>query len=361
MCLETTLSRLGWESFFEQAFAPQRAAGFTPARVAEEHRDRYLVHSADAECTAEITGKLRYTAASRADLPVVGDWVALQPSDHTHGFIHAVLPRRSLLRRKAAGVLTEPQLLAANVDVLLLVTDADKDFNVRRLERYLTLAREGDARPVIVLNKADLNPAVGDLVRETTAAFADVPVLPVSAKEGEGVDDLYTWIGEGTTAALLGSSGVGKSTIINRLLGEERLKTSGIRTGDGRGRHTTTSRQLLLLPRGGVVIDTPGMREVQLWADEESLDAAFGDVEELSMNCRFADCRHEQEPGCAIRAALEDGSLDRHRFEGYRKLRREVRFLERQQSVRARLEEQARWKRLSRVGRENAERKLGWR
>jgi ribosome biogenesis GTPase / thiamine phosphate phosphatase len=359
MSLETILSRLGWESSLERAFAPQRAAGFTPARVAEEHRDRYLVRSADGERTGEITGKLRYTAASRSDLPVVGDWVAMQPSDDSHGFIHAVLPRRSVLRRKAAGELTEPQLLAANVDVLLLVTDADQDFNLRRLERYLTLAREGGVRPVIVLNKADLNATVGDLVRETTTAFAGVPVLPVSAKEGTGVADLYTWIDEGKTAALFGSSGVGKSTLINRLLGEERLKTHEIREGDGRGRHTTTSRQLLLLPRGGVVIDTPGMREVQLWADEESLDAAFGDVEELAMNCRFADCRHEQEPGCAIRAAAEDGSLDRRRLDGYRKLRREVKFLERQQSVRARLEEQARWKRISRMGRENAERKRG--
>jgi ribosome biogenesis GTPase / thiamine phosphate phosphatase len=359
MDLETNLLRLGWQPSLEQAFRPQHDAGLVPARVAEEHRDRYLLFLADGERDAEITGRLRFTAASRFDLPAVGDWVAAQPSGDTQSFIHAVLPRRSLLLRKVAGELTEPQVLAANVDVLLLVTDADRDFNLRRLERYLTLARESGVQPVIVLNKADLNAAIADLVCETTAAVPGVPVLPISAKEGAGIDALAPWIGEGTTAALIGSSGVGKSTLINRLIGAERLKTFGVREGDGRGRHTTTSRQLILLPHGGIVIDTPGMREVQLWADEESLEAAFGDIEKRSLECRFADCQHEREPGCAIRSALEDGSLDRGRFESYRKLRREVRFLERRQSVRARLEEQARWKSLTRMGRENAKRKYG--
>ncbi len=360
MGLESGLIRLGWQPAFAEAFAPHRTAGLVPARVAEEHRDRYLVQTETGELRAEITGRLRYTASTRLDLPAVGDWVALQLAGDAQGYIHAVLPRRTLLLRKAAGVLTEAQALAANVDVLFLVTDADRDFNLRRVERYLTLARESGARPVIVLNKADLSDRVPDLLSAVAGASAATPSLAISAKDGAGVERLHEWIGSGATAAFVGSSGVGKSTIINRLLGEERLKTSAIREHDGRGRHTTVSRQLLVLPRGGVVIDTPGMRELQLWADEESLEAAFGDVEERVARCRFSDCRHEREPGCAVREALEEGTLDRNHFESYRKLRREVRFLERKQDIRARLEEQARWKRVTRIGRENAQRKQGF-
>lgn len=353
------LNRLGWHASFADAFLPYRAAGFIPARVAEEHRERYLVYCAEGELGAEVIGRLRYTASSRLDFPAVGDWVALQSNGGALAVIHAVVPRRSLFLRKAAGDLTKAQIVAANVDTLFVVTDAGRDFNPRRLERYLTLARESGVRPVILLNKADLNSNVADLVHEAGTVAGGVPVLPVSAIEGCGIDPLHAHIGDGATAAFIGSSGVGKSTIINRLLGEERLKTSHIREDDGRGRHTTTSRQLLLLPRGGIVIDTPGMREVQLWADEESLGSVFPDIEETAAGCRFADCRHEGEPGCAVRSALDDGLIPPDRFESYLKLRREVRFLERKQSVRARLEEQARWKRLHRAGRENMRRKYG--
>jgi ribosome biogenesis GTPase len=359
MGTEFGLHRLGWQAWFEEGFRPHREAGFVPARVAEEHRDRYEVFCSDGEHTAEVAGRLRYTASSRLDLPAVGDWVALQANGDSTAVIHGVLPRRTLLLRKAAGILTEAQIVAANLDTLFVVTDVDKDLNPRRLERYLTLARESKVRPVILLNKADLNAGAAELVREVEAVAGGAPVLAMSAIDGSGVEALAEYLGEGSTSAFIGSSGVGKSTIINRLLGEERLKTSRIREDDGRGRHTTSWRELLLLPEGGVVIDTPGMREVQLWADEESLDASFHDIEEIAAGCRFADCKHQSEPDCAVRRALEEGTLQPKRHESYLKLRRELHYLEMKQDVRVRLEHQALWRRRSRAAAEQMRMKYG--
>jgi ribosome biogenesis GTPase len=359
MSIEFDLHRLGWQAFFEQQFQPHRDAGLIPARVAEEHRERYAILCEEGERGAEVTGRLRYTAASRTDFPAVGDWVALQWNGDSTAVIHAVLPRRTLLMRKTAGTLTEAQAIAANLDTLFIVTDVDRDYNPRRLERYLTLARDCGVRPAIVLNKSDLNRRAADLARELAVVAGGVPVLSLSALDGNGVDALAAQIGEAATVALIGSSGVGKTTIINRLLGENQLRTSRIRESDGRGRHTTSWRQLLLLPTGGIVIDTPGMREVQLWADEESLDATFHDIEEIAAECRFADCGHKSEPDCAVRRALETGEITEERFESYLKLRRELRFLERKQDIRLRLEEQARWKRISRSAQEILRMKYG--
>lgn len=350
---------LGWQPAFAISFKPYRASGFLPARVAEEHRERYVVFSEQGELRAEITGRLRFTADSRLDFPAVGDWVAIEPVGNSSAVIQVVLPRATVFTRKVAGRTTEPQVLAANVDTTWIVTDTGHDFNLRRIERYLALVLESGAPPVIVLNKSDLNDRIPALVGEIRSIAGDVPVHPVSAATGSGMEALLPYLGSGKTVALLGSSGVGKSSIVNRLLEEERLEIGRIRESDGRGRHTTSRRQLLLIPGGGAVIDTPGMRELGLWTEESAVGAEFDDIEALARGCRFADCRHAGEPGCAVEQALEDGAISRGRFENYLKLRREARFLERKQDVRATLDEKAKWKRIHKAAREHARRKYG--
>jgi ribosome biogenesis GTPase len=279
----------------------------------------------------------------------VGDWVAIaaRPEEGA-ATIHAVLPRKSRFSRKAVGGRTEEQMLAANVDTVLLVSGLDDDFNVRRIERYLTLAWEGGANPVIVLNKADLCEDIeGCLIKTESVAFG-VPVLVVSAVDRQGLEDLRRHVGPGITSAFLGSSGVGKSSLINALLGEERQLVQAVRDDDSRGRHTTTRRELILVPDAGVVIDSPGLRELQLWIDEDSLKRSFEDVEEFVTQCRFGDCRHQSEPGCAVRAAIEDGTLDAARYRSYQKLQRELRHVARKQDQKARLLEKEKWKKISR-------------
>jgi ribosome biogenesis GTPase len=315
------LSNLGWSSFFEaQLTADDRA--LTPARVIWEGRGEYLLSSATEEWRAQLTGRLRYQTASRAELPTVGDWVLASGQR-----IHKLLARRSAFSRKSAGRASDQQVVAANVDTVLLVTSLNRDFNIRRLERYLALAWESGATPVIVLNKADIC-ADADFHQYTWAASATgVRAVVSSVVSGAGMPELSEIVRTGGTTALLGSSGVGKSSIINALLGESRQSVREIRSSDQRGRHSTTSRQLIQLPGGGVVVDTPGMRELTLWDAEDGLEHAFAEIEELAQNCRFRDCAHRGEPDCAVTAAVEAGTLDAARLESYRRLLREERFL----------------------------------
>lgn len=353
------LTALGWDETRAEQFEPQAAAGLIPGRVAVQHRGAYDVLTELGELRCDVAGRLYDESASPADLPAVGDWVAVaaRPGEAS-GTVQAVLPRRTKFSRKTAWQAAEEQVLAANVDVVLIVTSLNEDLNLRRLERYLTLAWESGARPVFVLTKADLAEDVEAAVQEVEAIAFGVPVVAISSVTGAGLDALRSQLGAGVTAALLGSSGVGKSTLVNTFAGEDLLATREIRD-DGRGRHTTTRRELIQLPDGSLVIDTPGMREIQLWVADEGLEEAFEDVTELFARCRFSDCSHDSEPGCAVKEAIADGRLSAERWESYLKLQRELAHLERRLDKRAAAEERKRWKALSVFARNAARAKGG--
>jgi ribosome biogenesis GTPase / thiamine phosphate phosphatase len=348
------IASLGWGAALADTFQEHADAGLRPGRVAIQHRGAYVLLTEEGEVWAGVRGRLRHAAESTADLPAVGDWVAYDhPAGAERAAVHAILPRRSAFRRKQAGFETAEQVVAANVDVLFLVTSLNQDLNVRRIERYMTLAWESGADPVVVLTKADLCPDIEPAVALVESVTFGVPVHVTSAMTGEGYDALRAHLEGGRTGAAVGSSGVGKSTLINRLCGEERLATRDIRD-DGRGRHTTTHRELIVLPGTGCVIDTPGMRELQLWDSAEGLERAFEDVDVLIAECRFSDCGHDTEPGCAVRAAMADGRLDAERLESYRKLQRELRYLEIRHDARARSEERKRWRAINKEARARA-------
>jgi len=334
------LEDFGWNSFFAEHFPPHAQSGLCAGRVIIEHRGGYRVAATCGELHAELSGKLRHEVRESGDLPVVGDWVAvaLVPQEE-RAIIKAILPRRTAFSRKAAGRTTDEQILASNIDLVFIVSSLEGDFNPRRLERYLTLAWESGAEPVVVLNKADLCRDVDAKKALTESVAIGVPIHTVSALTGRGMETLKPCLICRKTAAFLGSSGVGKSTLINALSGEELLDVQEVREKDQKGRHTTTHRQLLRLPGGGLVIDTPGIRELHLWEGEVGVDSAFPEIEELSLQCRFSDCNHQTEPGCAVRGAVEKGMIATSRLESYRKLHRELRRLDLQQNDRVKAED----------------------
>jgi ribosome biogenesis GTPase len=350
------LSRLGWGPELEQEFEQYAATGLVPGRVAVQHRGAYDVYTDQGEVRAGLPGRLLHDAGDTADLPAVGDWVALDPPAAGQSTIRAVLPRRTAFVRTMASDqhrLSEQQVVAANVDVVFLVSALADDYNLRRLERYLVLAWESGAEPVVVLTKSDLCDDVDGAVTEVESIAIGVPVHAVSNVTGEGVDELRPYFTGNRTVAALGSSGVGKSTLINSLSGHEVMATGALRR-DGRGRHTTTRRELLPVPGGGFFLDTPGMRELQLAEGTGGIEEAFDDVIELFDRCRFSDCAHETEPGCAVQEALGDGRLESQRWKSYCKLQRELAALELKLDARAKSEARKKWRRFSKAQRKDA-------
>jgi len=322
-----TLDSLGWDAGRLEEFAPFHAKGLVPGRVSLEHNHVYRVLTDADEVLAEAAGRIKYLATGRKELPAVGDWVALRLGGAgERARIAAILGRRTWFSRKAAGRETEEQVLAANVDVVLVVFGLDKPVNARAIERYLAVARQSGARPVVVLNKCEL--AADTAVGEATLAAGDAPVHAVSVKAAPGVESLEVYLAPGRTLALLGPSGVGKSSIVNRLIGDEVLPTGEVRSWDQRGRHTSVHRQLVVRPGGGTIVDTPGMRELQFWDTDEDLAGTFGEVVSLAGECRFRDCQHDSEPGCAVKTAVAAGRIDGDRYESFLKLRREQAAIE---------------------------------
>lgn len=346
------LEQLGWNSFFSESFnnSPFNSPEFTVGRVAVEHANRYDVLFSGGECSAELSGKLRFNAEfDLAELPSVGDWVVMQLFDNDEkSIIHYVLPRKSKFSRKVPGKKVDEQIVSANIDIVFIVMGADGNLNVRRAERYLTTAQNSGAKPIIILNKSDLSDDKNLQIEKLKSVSGDVPVIAMSAISDESMSSLSEFIKPGLTSVFLGSSGVGKSSIINRLTETAPLAVGKISDHNSKGKHTTTRRQLIILENGGIVIDTPGMRELQLWEDDDGLDSVFSDIVRLEHSCRFSDCQHGNEPGCAVRSALEQNLLDEKRYQSYLKLKKEIAYLERKNDKGAAAAERDKWKKIHR-------------
>ena len=353
------LEDLGWNDYFKTQFENfENTNELVPARITQEHKGLYMIINSEGEYLAEISGKMRYTARGYADFPAVGDWILAKifPQENK-GIIHAVLKRKTRFSRKAvlSGGMpdsqgkTEEQVIASNINTVFIVNSMDSDFSLRRIERYMTSVYDSNMNPVIVLNKSDIVSDIDSYINQAESIAFGVPVIPVSGLTGDGIDNLRKFIHPGETIVFLGSSGVGKSTIINCLTGTDSQKVNEVREADRKGRHTTTTRELIMLPDGGILIDTPGMREFQPWKGEKDTGSAFEDIESFAQNCRFKDCSHESEPGCAVKEALSNGHLDPGRFKNYMQMKREARYLETRVEKRAELAEKKKWKEIAKL------------
>lgn len=336
--MRPSLANLGWDDEWERAYAHWHGrSDQCPGRVAVAFNQIYRVITEDGEVDAVSAGRLRHRADNQAALPAVGDWVVVRRRlSQDQPVITDVLRRRSSFSRRGAGLLTAEQVVAANVDTLFVVMGLDRDFSLRRLERYLLMAREGGVGPVIVLTKPDLTDELADQVESVRTLAEGVPVVVVQPTTGDGVDQVRAWLTRGRTGALVGSSGVGKTTLINQLTGGGQRATQDVRASDSRGRHTTSHRELVVIPAGGLLIDTPGMRELQIWAEDDAVRGSFDDIERLAQGCHFTDCRHRNEPRCAVKQAVDAGDLDADRLSSYVALRDELDALAQQKDERSR-------------------------
>jgi ribosome biogenesis GTPase len=342
------LEIIGWNDFFEAQAAQYAHQNLLPGRVTMQHKDRYVLFTEQGEMSAKVSGKFRYEISGLHDFPAVGDWVAfdIDPGDES-AVIHHVLERRTKFSRKVAGNRPDEQVLAANIDIVFLVMGLDGNYNVRRLERLLTDASECGAQEVIILNKSDVCQHLEEYTREVISIAHGLTVIVMNTLNKENVAPLNSLLPPGTTGVLLGSSGVGKTTIINQLMGKDELPVQQVRTSDSHGRHTTTHRELFILPTGGIIIDTPGLRELQLYNVDEGLSENFDDIEELAATCRFRDCKHDAEPGCAVKKALDDGVLESGRYKNFQKLRLEIMFQTTKYDANPRLQKKEREKKIA--------------
>jgi ribosome biogenesis GTPase len=359
--LAPALVALGWDAGWARAFAPFAVEGHRPARVVAVHRETSVVRDAEGDQSATVSGSFRFEALAVSDFPTVGDWIAIDDG----GVIAAILPRRSVFKRMAAdgsrrvAGLDDEQVMASNIDTALLVAGLDNDFNLRRIERYLAIAWSSGITPVVVLNKSDLADDVDGRLVAVEAIAPGVSTIAVSAWTGAGLDALRAHLKPGLTAAILGSSGVGKSTLVNAMLGEDRQKTAEVRGSDSRGRHATSHRELFELPGGGLLVDTPGIRALEVLGADEGVQTAFDDVADLAATCRFSNCGHDGEPGCAVRSAIEEGRMSQERLASHRKLERELARTVRQADPRARAEHRRTWRIIQKSVSEDMDRKYG--
>ena len=344
------LDRLGWSDWFEERFSPYRSEALEPGRVTADYGVAFTVSTATTDRVGRVTGKVRHDGTGPNDRPVVGDWVAIEAGPGDSASIRAILERKSAFSRKVAGETTQEQVMAANIDRVFVVSALSDDLNQAKLERYLTIGWESGALPVVLLTKADLSPDLAEVRERVEAIAPGATILVTSSISGEGLDTVRKELGPGITAVLVGPSGAGKSTLINQLTGREDLATGGLRS-DGKGRHTTTRRQLIAIDSGGMIIDTPGIRELQVWHGEEGLEQTFDDIAQLALRCRFNNCEHESEPGCAVQTAILAGTLPAERLASYRKLGREIRAMRRREDKRLQIEDKNRWKAITKANR----------
>ncbi len=319
------LEILGWDGYFNSKFEEYSKFGFEPARIIVEHKERYKIFTQYGEMPAEVTGKFMHLSETSSEYPKTGDWVAVSVfKDENKAIIHHVVERKTKFSRKQAGELTEEQVIAANIDSIFIVQGLDDNYNPARLQRYATAVSACSIEPIILLNKTDIAENLDSKLSEVTELLKGITVLKISAKTGKGFDDLNSFIKKAKTYAFVGSSGAGKSSIINRISGVDVAATNEVREKDSKGKHTTTARELFILNSGGLLIDTPGMRELQLWSEDGSIGSGFDDIDVFAAQCKFADCNHETEPECAILKAIEDGTLEKKRYDQYLKLKREA-------------------------------------